>query len=203
AMLCRPDLAQARLNLANRDLDVVRTKNGLLPALDAFASYGRQSEGTGRGDWARDWDDATYDRFQLGLSFDIAPGLRAERARFERARLRQDQTEAALRNLEQLIETEVRKTAVEVERQWESIEAARQEVLRREEELRIETDQFRLGRSTNLDVLQVQRNFVQARVAEATARVRSMEAVAALYRTEGTLLPRRGISLESDRRSPL
>ena len=44
----RPDLAQARLELANRELVVVRARDGLLPDLSAFASYGSPGQaGTG------------------------------------------------------------------------------------------------------------------------------------------------------------
>jgi outer membrane protein TolC len=46
-----------------------------------------------------------------------------------------------------------------------------------------------------LDVLQVQRDYIQSQVDDATARVRYIEALTELYAAEGTLLERRGISL--------
>jgi outer membrane protein len=199
ALLYRPDLAQARLSVANRDLEVVQTKNGLLPKLDAFASYGSLSQGDSAASWSEHLDDSAYDYFEVGLSFEVSLGNRAEKARHQQAKFQQGQAEAALHNLEQAIEAEVRKAIVEVVRQQEGMEASRQEVLRREEELRIETDQFRLGRSTNLDVLQVQRNLVQAKVEEATAKVGRLQSLAALYRAEGTLLARKGIVLDSNK----
>ncbi len=48
----RPDLNQARLLIRRGELDVVRTRNGLLPRLDAFITYGK----TG---YARTFSDAT------------------------------------------------------------------------------------------------------------------------------------------------
>jgi len=60
----------------------------------------------------------------------------------------------------------------------------------------VETEQFRLGRSTNLNVMQVRRDFIQAKVDEAAARVHYLQAVTALYAREGTLLTRRGVALE-------
>ena len=52
ALKMRPDLNQARLLIRRGELDVVRTRNGLLPRLDAFITYGK----TG---YARTFSDAT------------------------------------------------------------------------------------------------------------------------------------------------
>lgn len=195
AVAFRPDLAQARLDIANRTLDLRAARNNLLPQLDAFASYGVNSFGSKTGAWNDHLADADYGQFEVGLAFQRTLGGRAERARRLRANLEEERAEAAVRNLEQSIETEVRKAVVNVTRQWEQIGASQSEVHAREEELRIETDQFRLGRSTNLDVLQVQQNLIQAKLNEATARVRYLQALVALYQSEGTLLTRRGIVL--------
>ncbi|HOZ47541.1 MAG TPA: TolC family protein [Candidatus Hydrogenedentes bacterium] len=203
AELYRPELAQARLSLANRDLEVIRTKNGLLPKLDFSASYGRTSSGTSSSAAGRHLDDGYYDDFQVGLSFEVSLTNRAERARHLRAMFQQEQAEASVSNLEQLIEAEVRQAAVEAERQWQRIQATEKEVASREEELRVEQDQFRVGRSTNLDVLQVQQGLIQAKVDEVTARVGYIQAITALYRTEGTLLERRGVSVETTQEEEL
>ncbi len=195
----RPDLAQAKLDLANGDLAVIQTKNGLLPRLDAFVSYGADSSGTGSGAWSRHLDDDIYDHFEAGLTFSTTLGNRAEKARHTRAKLQAKQAEAVVRNLEQTIEAEVRNALVEVSRASEQITASYQEALSREEELSVETEQFRLGRSTNLNVQQIQQKLVEAKVQEATARVRRLQAVTTLYRKEGTLLTRRGVVLDTER----
>ncbi len=191
----RPDLAQARLSLANSDLEVVRTKNGLLPRLDLSASYGRSSEGVTSREASKYLDDSSYDDFEVGLDFEMSLTNRAERAANRRAKFQLKQAEAAIFNLEQAIESEIRQAGVEVERQWERIMATQEEVRSREEEFRIEQDQFRLGQSTNLDVLQVQESLVNAKVDEVNARVGYIKALTALYHTEGTLLDRRGVDL--------
>lgn len=201
ARLFRPDLAQAKLDVANGELAVVQTKNGLLPDLTAFASYGLNSGGAGAAAWRKHLDDTTYGQFQVGLSFNVALGNRAERARHQRARLQEAQAESALHALEQQVEAEVYKSHVEVSRQAEQIVASYQELLSRTEELAVETEQFRLGRSTNLNVLLVQQKLVQAKVQEATARVRLLQALSAVYQAEGTLLTRRGIVVQEEKES--
>ena len=196
-MQFRPDLAQAHLDVENGTLSVVATKNGLLPRLDAFVSYGTYSSGSTSGAWNDGLSDSTYDQFSAGLTFSMALGNRAEKARYRRALFQADQARAAVHNLEQQVETDIRKAVVELERQQAQITASQQELAMREKELEVETEQFRLGRSTNLDVMQVRRDLVQAKVSEATARVRYLQGVATLYATEGTLLTRRGITVES------
>jgi outer membrane protein TolC len=199
ADLFRPDLAQARLDLANGQLAVIQTKNGLLPQLDAFISYGANSNGTTAGSWNSHLDDLTYDQFEAGLSFTMTLGNRAENARHRRAKLQIDQAGASIRNLQQNVESELRKAVVETSREIEQVAASHQEVITREQELAVETEQFQLGRSTNLNVLQVQQKLVQAKMQEAAARVGRLQAVTSLYQKEGTLLTRRGIVLDKDR----
>ena len=185
ADLFRPELAESRLRLANRELETIRTRNGLLPDLTAFASFGRYIHGEG-----------PSNRYQVGLSFEKAILNRAEAARDRRARFEQEQAEAALANLEQVIGAEVRQAAIEVDRQWGRIRATRQEVASRREELRVEEEMFRGGLSNNLDVFQVQEDLIDAQVDAIEARVRYIQSLTELYYKEGTLLPRRGIGAE-------
>jgi outer membrane protein TolC len=199
ADLYRPELAQSRLDLANRDLDVIRTRNGLLPRLDAFASYGRISNGNSFSAAKEYLDDDDFDNYNVGLTFDMAPLNRAERARHRRAKFNLEQGEASLANLDQVIETEVRNALIEVQRQWERIPATREELQNRQEELRVEEGRFRVGVSTNIDVLLVQAALIQARLDEVTARVRYIQALTNLYYTEGTLLDRRGVGAQGQR----
>lgn len=192
----RPDLAQARLDVENGTLDVVETRNGLLPRLDAFVSYGTYSAGSTPGAWNDHLYEDTYDQVSVGLNFNMTLGNRAEKARHRSALYARDQAAAAVRNLEQLVETDIRKALVELDRQREQITASQQEVAMREEELAVETEQFRLGRSTNLDVMQVRRDYIQARVDEVAARVHYLQALTTLFAREGTLLTRRGVALQ-------
>lgn len=193
AHLWRPELAQARLDLANADLEIVRTKNGLLPRLDAFASYSRRAIGGSASDSFQIANETEAEGYQVGLAFDMALLNRAERARHRRAMFRQAQAEEAIRNLEELLEMEVRTALIEVQRQWERIGATEKVVEGRREQLRAAQEQAVAGLLPTLDALQIQRDFVQAQVDAATARIRYVQAVTELYRREGTLLDRRGV----------
>ena len=197
ARVFRPDLGQARLATANGDLSVLAARNGLLPRLDGFVSYGLNSQGTGSGAWSSSLDDRTYEAFEAGVNFEMTLGNRAEKARLERARLQVRQAEARVRHLERSADAEVRAAVTEVQSQRAQTAAARKEAAAREEALAVASESFRLGRSDSLDVLQAQRDYIAARVSEATAVARSLQALSALHRAEGTLAARHGIVLET------
>lgn len=193
ALQYRPDLAESRLRLENRRLEIVRTRNGLLPRLDAFASYGRRAARSNIGDAVDATFQPRHEEYDIGLQFEMQPLNRAERARDSRARFQRDQAEAAIDNLAELLELEVRLAAVEAERQWERIVATEEVVAGRQEQLRAAQEQVFAGLITTLDALQIQRDFVQAQVDLATSRIRYIQALTELFRREGTLLDRRGI----------
>lgn len=195
AMENRPELAEAALDVANLGLDVFRERNNRLPRLDLTALYGRYSAGRNAGDATRAWGSDRYDHYSVGLEFEVPIARRAEKARLQRAKLASARGEAAVKQLEQAIAAEVRQAAVLVEQQWQRILATRESLASRTEELRIAQGRYEVGKVTNLDVLQVQRDLIAAQVEDATARATHMQALTRLYAAEGTLLDRRGISM--------
>ncbi|UCF84085.1 MAG: TolC family protein, partial [Desulfobacteraceae bacterium] len=62
-----------------------------------------------------------------------------------------------------------------------------------EEKLRVETEKFRVGRSTNFLVAQAQRDLVSSQISEIQAVVKYLKSLVELHRLEGSLLERRGI----------
>ncbi len=191
----RPELDEAALDVANLGLDLVRERNNRLPRLDLTALYGRYSAGRNAGDATREWNSSRYDHYSVGVEFEVPILRRAEKARLNRAKLANARGEAAVKQLEQAIAAEVRQAAVLVEQQWQRILATREALTSRTEELRIAQGRYEVGKVTNLDVLQVQRDLIAAQVEDATARVTHMQALTRLYAAEGTLLDRRGISM--------
>ena len=194
ALLYRPELAQARLTLANLELDVVRTRNGRLPKLNLVGEY----EGASGGESATSSNTSSSDEdtYSVGLQFEMALFNRAERARHLRAQLSQERGAGYITQLEEEIAADVRQAMVEVERQWERLAATAEAVLSRREAVRVIEGRHEVGKATNLDVLQVQRDLIQSQLDDATARVRYIEALTDLYAAEGTLLERRGIALD-------
>ncbi len=193
----RPDLNQARLELERNELEIVRTRNGLLPKLDFFITLGR----TG---YARTFDDSVRGledpNFELtgGILFEHPFGNRADLARHRRANLRVDESKAALRNLEQLVELDIRTAYVEVQRTNRQITATQAATRLQEAKHTAELEKFRVGKSTNLLVLVAQRDLIQSNLDEIRARIEQKKALVDLYRFEGILLDRRDIVIPSE-----
>jgi outer membrane protein len=193
ALCMRPDLNQALLAIKHDDLEVVQTRNGLLPRLELFISLGNTgysqsfsgSSGTGGGDLD----------FDTSLTFSYPIGNRQARAMNERAILTSKKTAAAFENLKRLIELDIHSAHVDARRTREQINATAVSRSLQEEKLKAEMEKFRVGRSTALLVAQSQRDLLSSRIAEEEALIGYLKALIRLYRLDGSLLQRRGISL--------
>jgi outer membrane protein TolC len=193
ALRMRPDLNQARLLIRRGELEIVRTRNGMLPVLDAFVTYGKTGYARTFSDATNELDEGSYD-VEAGLLFAYPVRNRAARARHTRAVVSKQQSIKALENLVQLAQVDVRLAYIEVSRAHEQITATAATRTFQEEKLRVETEKFRVGKSTSLLVAQAQRDLVASQIAEIQAITNYFKALILLYRLEGSLLHRRGIA---------
>lgn len=194
AAVCRPELAEARYELANAGLDEVQTRNALLPRLDLVGAYGRTSQGTSSRGIGRHLDDSAYEGYSVGLEFETPLLNRAEKARHRRSQLLAERSARSLAELEQAVAADVRQAVVEAQKQWQRIAPTQDAMRSREEQLRVAKGRNAVGKTTNLDLLYVQRDYIQAQVNEVTARTAYIQSLTDLYAAEGTLAARRGIS---------
>jgi outer membrane protein len=193
ARLMRPDLNQARLAVQRGDLEIVRTRNGLLPKLDLFVTLGMTGYADSFARSVADRDTQGYDLL-VGLRAEYPPANRDARAQHQRAVLSRRQALEAVENLSQLVEVDVRSAFIEINRAREQIAATAATRKLQEEKLRVETEKFRVGKNTSLLVAQAQRDLVSSQIAEVRAVGYYLKSLVALYRLEGSLLERRGIA---------
>ena len=193
AIRMRPVMNQAKLDIQLEDLEVVRTKNGLLPRMDLFITLGKTGYSDSFSGSVSDTTGNSYD-VMVGVNFEYPIFNRDAKAKHRRSLLSRDQAEKALDNLRQLVELDVRSAYIEVNRTKEQISASTATRKFQEEKLRIETEKFRVGRSTNFIVAQAQRDLLVSRINEVQAVVNYLKALISFYRLEGTLLVRRGIT---------
>jgi len=189
----RPEINQAKLDIQRQELEVVRTKNGMLPVMDLFINLGK----TGYADsFSGAVDDLPGDNYDVlvGLNFEQPIRNRSAKAQRRRSLLKKNQAEKILENLFQLVELDIRNAYIEVNRTREQIAASAATRKFQEEKLRIETEKFRVGRSTNLLVAQAQRDLLLNRINEVNTVVSYLKALTSFYRLEGSLLERRGIA---------
>ena len=193
AMQMRPDLNQARLLWQRGELEIVKTRNGLLPKLDLFVTLGRTGFAESFGTSIAGSGDNGYSAL-AGLAFEFPVWNRAAESRHLRAVLTRQQVKEAIGNLSQLIELDVRTAYLEIARSQEQVVATAATRKLQEEKLRVETEKFRLGKSTSLLVAQAQRDLVSSQIDEVQAEVNYLKALVEMYRQEGSLLERRGIA---------
>jgi len=193
ALQMRPDLNQAKLQMQRDELEIIKTKNGMLPRMDLFITLGKTGYADSFGESVGNIHNNYYDVLG-GVSFEYPFANRAAQARNLRAVVTQNQDREAINNLTQLVEVDVRTAYLEIIRTQEQVAATTSTRKLQEEKLRAETEKFQVGKSTSLLVAQAQRDLLSSQISEIEAVVNYTKSFVELYRLEGSLLERRGIA---------
>jgi outer membrane protein len=192
AMRMRADLNQALLAVQRGELEIVKTRDGLLPKLDFFVTLGKTGYADSLGQSIVNLRRSSYDAL-AGVSLEDSILNRDARAKHQRAVLTRDQLREAVENFKLTIQVDVRSAYVEAQRAREQVTATAATRKLQEEKLRAETEKFRVGKSTSLLVAQAQRDLVASQIDEVLAVTTFLKALVDLYRLEGSLLVRRGV----------
>jgi outer membrane protein TolC len=191
----RPELKEARLRIDRNDLQLLETKNGLLPRLDFFLTLGRSNYAESFSNSLDDLNDNNYD-LEGGLKFTFPYGNREREEIHRRAKINRRQVEISYENLKDAVNLDIQTVYQEVKRAAAQIEATRATKTQREEALRAEREKFRVGRSTSFQVAQAQRNLTDSRISEVQALTTHRKALVDLYRLSGLLLEKWQIGLK-------
>ncbi len=190
----RPELNQARLQLDRDELEIVRTRNGLLPQLDFFITLGKTGYADSFDDSARNIFKKNYYDVAAGITLEYPPINRSAQAKNQQATLSRQQSQESLGNLEQLVEVDIRGAYLQITSVQQQVVAAKASRELLDEKLKVETGKFEVGKSTAILVAQAQRDFMQSRITELTAIINYQIAIVELHRLEGTLLMRNGVA---------
>ncbi len=207
AIVNRPEIQQDNLNLRNQDYVIQSNRNGLLPSLDAFATY--QSNGLagvpyigipgtgpgGLGDSLGQIFGGKYPSYSVGLTLSIPIRNRAERANAAQALVEQHEMETSLQLQKNQIEQEVRNAEIAVTQAKAQINAAVKARVYAQQALDAEIKKLRQGVSTTLNVILMQRNLVTAEGNEAKARQTYAQALVQMGQATGMILDNHHIVL--------
>ncbi len=119
----------------------------------------------------------------------------SERHSYRRARFELGRAESRLRREQQVVIVEIRRAARELKAALEGIEAAERRRLAAEEQLRAERLRLEYGESTPFDVLQRERDLVEAEEQKILSQQIYHNSVTALSRAQGTTLRNRNIEI--------
>jgi outer membrane protein len=194
AMQMRPDINEARLEEQKGVLEIVKTRNGLLPKLDFFMMLGRSG-------YSRSFSGSVHDitAGEGGLDFIARLNLefpllnRKAGAQYTRSVLTLAQERDAIANLIQLAQHDVLQAYVEIRRAREQMKASQATVHFQREKREAEIEKYRLGTSNAYRAAQTERDAVTSEVSALQARIDYLKGLTQFYLAEGTLLARRGI----------
>jgi outer membrane protein len=191
-----PELAQLAKSDASATIDIAVTENGLLPQLDLALSLGPAGS-------ARTFDDAwsnltELDALSIGgtLTFSQSIGRNEVRGRVREAReLKRKITVNAADVRSQIAQTMTRAVA-QLELARRRVTLSQRAIDLANENIKIETDRFNLGKATNFDVLNRQEELRQAELRKTQALVDWHKAEIVVQALTGDVLPAYGIKLE-------
>jgi outer membrane protein TolC len=196
AFAASPELAQLAKQDASARIDIDVTENGLLPQLDAALTLGP----TGQDEqFGTAWKNvATFKSIQVGGSLTFQHSLGQENVRG----LAREQREGR-RKLEvtatdiraQLAQTMARSVA-QLELAKRRIALSQRAIELANENIKIESDRFNLGKATNFDVLNRQEELRQSELRKAQAMIDWHKAETVVQALTGDLLPSYGISVD-------
>jgi outer membrane protein TolC len=211
ALSHRPELAQSKIDLTNREITRKAAKNALLPTLDAVAFYGGSGLAgvpnpfspsssilpiTGFGDvWTRTFNGSSPD-YSVGFTLNIPLRNRVAQADQVRSELEYGQAQLHLQQLDNQVGIEVRNAQFALTQNRARVVSARKGVDVAQRTLEIEQKKLALGASTSLQVSQVGRDLALAESTLVTATTAYAKSVVELNRAIGATLINNGISID-------
>jgi outer membrane protein TolC len=212
ALTQRPDLDQARLQIANSQIGLAGTRNLTKPQLDLvgimqnnglagqaspFTAYQDPGFVGGYGSVLDQILTRKYPTYGVGLQMTLPIRNRIAEADVARDELQVKQSEIRLRQLQNQARLEVEDALIAMRRARASYEAASQARRLQDESLAAEQAKFEVGASTSFFVIQYESLLAQAKSTEVAARSSYVKARAALQRAMGTILDENHISVDA------
>jgi len=210
----RPEVAQARIDLTNREINNKAARNALLPTLDLTAWYGGSGlagqqnplvpcglpplapcADSGYSNAFHRAVDASAPDYAIGLNLSVPLRNRAAQADQVRSELEFRQAQMRLQQLQNQVSIEVRNAQYALQQNRARVAAALKARDLAQQSLDAEQKKYQLGASTNTLVLQAQRDLAQAESNVVLAMSSYEKSRVELDRVTGLTLEHNGISL--------
>ena len=219
AFAYRPDYNQAKMDIESRDIMVKYTKNQTLPRVDIFGTVGTMGLGgrgnedifdfTGGGNstavsefstgWSDVWDNmgtTDFYNYTIGLKIEFPIGNRFAKSQYSKAKIDAARAATYLKDIENIVITEVKEAVRQVNTDYEKIGAAQKSLRSSQEKLDAEEIKFDVGLSTTRNVLDFQDDLARAASRYALSLSQYEKSLANLARTKGVMLDNYNITIE-------
>ena len=194
----RPDLLQAKLDVARQGITVKYTFNQLFPELDLTGGYGLGAN-IPSGDLRQGINEigqGSLPSHSYGAQLTYPIGNTAARANYKKSKLGMEQLVLTLKKLEQTIMVTIDNDITQARSSYQQVAATRAAREYAAEALAAEQKKLENGKSTTYTVLQMQRDLTTARGNEIQALANYNKSLAQLSLDEASTLQRLGINVE-------
>jgi outer membrane protein TolC len=196
AYAASPELAQLAKQDQSATIDIEVTENGLLPQLDAALSLGPEGSSDRFGDAASRMTQFKSVAINGSLTFSQSLGQNDVRGRTrEQRELKRKLAVNAIDIRSQIAQTMSRAVA-QLELARRRVTLSQRAIDLANQNTKIETDRFNLGKATNFDVLNRLEELRQAELRKAQALIDWHKAEVAIQALTGDLLPTYGVSVD-------
>lgn len=184
----RMELLEIELQLLSDAAQIRVAQNGLLPELDASASYRINGLGPTSSRAFRELRDNRFEDWSVGANLTVPLGNEGARSRLREAILTRLQRLSTKESRRQTIRQDVLDAIDRLESGWQSVLATRQATVLSARSLLAEQRQFDVGNSTSTAVLDAATRLAESQLAEIRAVVDYQLAQTDLALATGTLL---------------
>lgn len=198
----RPEISEAKTNLANQDIAIRYTRNSMQPNVSMFGLYASSGlEGNtalltgGAAGSLADSLGAAYPEGAYGVSASAVIRNRSAQADNLRAQLERNQMEISMQNTQNQIRTQVLQARINLVQGKSQVEAAHEAVRLAQFSLDAERKKLQVGLSVPYNVVLRERDLVTAQYADVQAVTAYAKSLVALDQATGTTLERRRIEL--------
>jgi outer membrane protein TolC len=196
AYAASPELAQLAKQNASATIDIEVTENGLLPQLDAALTLGPTGTDSRPSEAWKDVAEFKSIALTGTLTFSRSLGQNDIRGRArEQRELKRKLVVNAIDLKSQIAQTMTRAVA-QLELARRRVQLSQEAIRLANENIKIETDRFNLGKSTNFDVLNRLEDLRQAELRKTQAMIDWHKGEVVVQALTGDLLPVYGIALE-------
>lgn len=196
AFSASPELAQLGKQDDVTRLDIQVTENGLLPQLDAALSLGPNGQDE---KFATAW--ANLAKFKSiavsgSLTFQHSLGQEDVRGRARELRANREKLEVNAFDIRAQIAQTMARAVAQLELARRRVGLSERAIVLANENIKLETDRFNLGKSTNFDILGRLEELRQAELRKSQAMIDWHKAESVVQSLTGDILPAYGIALD-------
>jgi len=191
-----PELAQLAKQDQSATIDIEVTENGLLPQLDAALSFGPVGQ-------SPNFTDAAVDMFEFkalqgtgSLTFSRSLHQYDVRGHSKELRTAREKIRVNAFDIRAQYAQGIARSVAAIELAKRRVVLSQRAIDLANENIRIETDRFNLGKSTNFDVLNRLEELRQAELRKAQAMIDWHKSEAVVDALTGDILPNYGVTLE-------